>query len=277
MKIDLKNIKIDWKSVLPRAIVGVAVVALVAVMLSMASRTGELDAAETEQKTPISFTAQVGEKDVLEKVAENDTYTLYANLKDPTIKLVRKSDGAAVSSRPEGMEEMEDLKNAVRLSMGSMLNIRYADRDSNITEVNSATGSVARGNFAAKAIANGVRFDFHFANEGFLVPLEITLTDKGSGHPDALKLSIAHLVKRSAGNRITHQHRTGALAGSTHIIGDNSSVAVVVNLATLRKLTEISLHRRPGNSRGSLNFSCGRRATNVVEILINVVQNCRVV
>lgn len=179
MKIDLKNIKIDWKSVLPRAIVGVAVVALVAVMLSMASRTGELDAAQTEQKTPISFTAQVGEKDALEKVAENDAYTLYANLKDPTIKLVRKSDGAAVSSRPEGMDEMEDLKNAVRLSMGSMLNIRYADRDSNITEVNSATGSVARGNFAAKAIANGVRFDFHFANEGFLVPLEITLTEKG--------------------------------------------------------------------------------------------------
>lgn len=170
---------IPWKSVIPRLIVGVAVVALVAVMLSMASRTGDLDAAEKEQKTPISFTPQVGEKDALEKVAENDTYILYANLADPTIRLERKSDGAAVSSRPEGMEEMEDLKNAVRLSMSSMLNIRYADRDSNITEVNGATGSVTRGNFAAKTIADGVRFDFHFANEGFLVPLEVTLTEKG--------------------------------------------------------------------------------------------------
>lgn len=179
MKFRLKDLNINWKAVIPRAVVGVAVVALVAVMLSQASRTGELDAAETEQKTPISFTAQVGEKDALEKVAENDAYILYANLKDPTVKLVRKSDGAAVSSRPEGMEEMEDLKNAVRLSMGSMLNIRYAGRDSNITEVNGATGSVSRGNFAATTITDGVRFDFHFANEGFLVPLEITLTDSG--------------------------------------------------------------------------------------------------
>ena len=171
--------EIDWKSVLPRAIIGVVVVALVAVMLSMASRTGDLDAAQQEEKTPISFTAQVGENNALEKVAENDAYILYANLKDPTIRLERKSDGAVISSRPEGMEEMEDLKNAVRLSMGSMLNIRYADRDSNITEVNSATGSVSRGNFAAKTITDGVRFDFHFANEGFLVPLEITLTEQG--------------------------------------------------------------------------------------------------
>lgn len=171
--------EINWKSVIPRAIVGVAVVALVVAMLSMASRTGDLTAAEKEQKTPISFTPAVGETDALEKVAENDTYVLYANLADPTIRLERKSDGAAVSSRPEGMDEMEDLKNAVRLSMSSLLNIRYADRDSNITEVNGATGSVSRGNFAAKTIDGGVRFDFHFANEGFLVPLELTLTEQG--------------------------------------------------------------------------------------------------
>ncbi len=171
--------QINWKSVLPRAIAGVSVVALVAVMLSMASRTGDLQAAEQEQKTPISFTAQVGETDAMELVAQNDTYALYANLRDPAIRLVRKSDGAAVSSRPEGMDKMEELKNATRLSMSSMLNIRYADRDSNITEVNSATACVSRRSFAAKTITDGVRFDFHFANEGFLVPLELTLTEKG--------------------------------------------------------------------------------------------------
>jgi len=171
--------KLNWKSIIPRAIVGVAVVALAAVMLSMASRTGDLDAAQKEEKVPISFTAQVGETDALEKVAENDTYILYANLCDPTIRLERKSDGAYISSRPEGMEDMPDLKNAARLELSSMLNIRYADRDSNITEVNSAAGCVTRGNFAAKTITDGVRYDFHFANEGFLVPLELTLGDQG--------------------------------------------------------------------------------------------------
>ncbi|MBP3937065.1 MAG: hypothetical protein IK954_05725 [Clostridia bacterium] len=162
-----------------RVLSAVLIVGLVVALLLKASQTAELDVAQKEEKRPISFTANVGQTDELQLVSENDRYALYANLCDPTIRLVRKSDGAAVDSRPAGMEEMPDLKKAVQLTLSSLLNIRYADRDSNITEVNSMAGSVSRKNFAATTIAGGVRYDFYFANEGFLVPLELTLTEDG--------------------------------------------------------------------------------------------------
>ena len=177
---DLKHyLKQNAKTLILRVLSGALVVGLVVALILKASQTAELETAQTEVKRPISFTAQVGDTDELQVVAENDTYILYANLCDPTIRLERKSDGATVDSRPAGMEQLPDLKKAVQLTLSSLLNIRYADRDSNITEVNCMAGSVSRKNFAAKQITGGVRYDFYFANEGFLVPLELTLTDKG--------------------------------------------------------------------------------------------------
>ena len=171
--------KQKWLPWVLRAIGGIAVVALVAVMLINASGTSDMNAAQQVEKKPISFTQQIGPVDELQKVAENDSYILYANLNDPEVRLLRKSDGAVMGSRPVGMDDMADLKNKERLELSSMLNIRYADRDSNITEVLGSTGSVARKTYAAKEIDGGVRFDFYFENEGFLVPLEVTLTAKG--------------------------------------------------------------------------------------------------
>ena len=171
--------KHKWLPIALRACAGVAAVGLMAVMLMKASNTAELDSLQQEEKTPISFTQQVGAVDAPEKVAENEAYILYANLHDPAIRLERKADGAVMDSRAQGMEAFPDLKKAVQLELSSLLNIRYADRDSNITEVNCMAGSVNRKNFAAKTITDGVRFDFYFANEGFLVPLELTLTAQG--------------------------------------------------------------------------------------------------
>lgn len=170
--------KQKWLPWVLRGIGGIAVVALVAVLLINASGTSDMNAAQQVEKRPISFTQQIGPVDELQKVAENDSYILYANLCDPEIRLERKSDGAVMSSRPAGLDDM-DLKNKERLELTSMLNIRYADRDSNITEVNGTTGSVTRKNFAAKTISGGVRFEFYFETEGFFVPLEVTLTAHG--------------------------------------------------------------------------------------------------
>lgn len=171
--------KHKWLPIALRACAGVAVVGLMVAMLMKASNTAELDSVQQEEKTPISFTQQVGTVNELEKVAENDAYILYANLCDPAIRLERKADGAVMDSRPQNMEAFPDLKKAVQQELSSLLNIRYADRDSNITEVNCMAGSVNRKNFAAKTITDGVRFDFYFANEGFLVPLELTLSRQG--------------------------------------------------------------------------------------------------
>ncbi|MBQ6848998.1 MAG: hypothetical protein IJN76_02965 [Clostridia bacterium] len=160
-----------------RIVAGLAVVAIVAWFLSQASGTAELNA-RTDEKNPISFTPQAGTVNELQKVAENDTYILYANLCNPEIRLERKSDGAVMSSRPIGLDAMESIKNKERMELGSMLNFRYSDTSGTITTV-LGSESTSRKSFAAKTMANGVRFDFYFANHGFLLPLEITLTAKG--------------------------------------------------------------------------------------------------
>ena len=191
--------KLKWLPIALRIGAGLAAVALVAVMLSHASDTTDLDAVQKEEKTPISFTQQVGTVDKLQKMAENDTYVLYANLCDPEIRLERKADGAVVSSRPLGMDDMANLKNKERQELSSLLNFRYANRDSLNTLVYGSTGSVARKNFAAKTIENGVRFDFYFANEGFLIPLEVTLTPNGL---NAL-VPLADIQEASESNKLT--------------------------------------------------------------------------
>lgn len=191
--------KMKWLPIALRIGAGVAAVALVAVMLSHASDTADLSAAQKEEKTPISFTQQVGTVDELQKVAENDAYILYANLCDPEIRLERKSDGAVMGSRPLNLDDMTDIKNKERLELSSMLNFRYANRDSLNTLVYGSTGSVSRKNFAAKTIENGVRFDFYFAQEGFLIPLEITLTDKGM----SASVPLADIQEESSSNKLT--------------------------------------------------------------------------
>ena len=176
MKVKLNK---KWISLGLRIVVIAAVVALLAVLLSNASGTADLESMQTVEKTPISFTPQVGMTDELQKVAENDTYILYANLNDPEIRLERKSDGDVMGSRPIGLDDVEEIKQKEKLELSSMLNFRYASRDSLNTLVLGSTGSVSRKNFAAKTIPGGVRFDFYFQQEGFLIPLEITLGDKG--------------------------------------------------------------------------------------------------
>ena len=64
--------KHKWLPIALRACAGVAVVGLMVAMLMKASNTAELDSVQQEEKTPISFTQQVGTVNELEKVAEND-------------------------------------------------------------------------------------------------------------------------------------------------------------------------------------------------------------
>lgn len=188
--------KLKWLPIALRIVAGVAAVALVAVMLIQASKTDNANASQGVEKTEIVFQKQVGTVDELQKVAENDAYVLYANLRDPQIALERKADGATVYSRPQGMDEV---KKGEQLKLSSLLNIRFANRDSLNTLVYGSTGSVSRNNFAAKTITDGVRYDFYFANEGFLVPLEVTLEVSGL----VARVPLADIQEASSNNKLT--------------------------------------------------------------------------
>ena len=155
------------------------VVSTIIAFLLIFSSSSDLAYDDPEILTPIDFTPSVNlvDEDVL--VAENDGFALWANLATTKITLYQKENDTYFTSVPETLEEV-DIKNSAKFQLSSLMMFRYSDRDSNAyNSQNSFAGSVRKGDYRAQRIENGVRFDFYFDNEGFLIPLEITLTKTG--------------------------------------------------------------------------------------------------
>ena len=170
--------QIPWSTILNTA-VPVLVVSAVIALLIIFSGNSDISYADPEVITPIDFTPSVNlaDEDVL--VAENDGFALWANLATTKITLYQKDKDTYFTSVPETLEEV-DIKNSAKFQLSSLLAFRYSDRDSNaFNSQNSFAGSVRKGNYRAQQIEDGVRFDFYFENEGFLIPLEIKLTQTG--------------------------------------------------------------------------------------------------
>lgn len=170
--------QIPWSTIFTTAIPLLVVCTLIA-LLFVISGDSEVAAADPEIITPIEFTpsTNLADEDIL--VAENDKFALWANLSTTKITLYQKDNDTYFTSIPETLEE-EDIKNSAKFQLSSLLTFRYSDRDSNAyNSQNCFAGSVRKGNYRAQTIENGVRFDFYFENEGFLIPLEITLTQTG--------------------------------------------------------------------------------------------------
>ena len=170
--------QIPWSTILTTAIPLLIVSTLIALLI-MISSDSDIANSDPQIITPIDFTPSIhlADEDVL--VAENDNFALWANLATTKITLYQKDKDAYFTSLPETLEEA-DIKNNARFQLSSLLTFRYSDRDSNAyNSQNSYAGSVRKGDYRAQQIENGVRFDFFFDNEGFLIPLEITLTQTG--------------------------------------------------------------------------------------------------
>lgn len=154
----------------------VLIVALLATIWFYASKTTAVPEETVENNlvfTPVEGTP--GQQ----VVAENARFQLRADLKSHWIGLTDKKTGAHYTSEPEGMEAAEGMKNMAKMNLSSLMQIQYADRDSNISTQNSKAGSVNKHTASAEKIKNGVRFTYHFEQEQFVVPLEVVLTEKG--------------------------------------------------------------------------------------------------
>ena len=170
--------QIPWSTILSTAI-PILVVSALLVLLVIVSSGSDITNSDPQIITPIDFTPSrnLADEDVL--VAENEAFALWANLATTKITLYQKDSDTYFTSSPETLEEV-DIKNSAKYQLSSLLSFRYSDRDSNAyNSQNSFAGSVRKGDYRAQQIENGVRFDFYFDNEGFLIPLEITLTDNG--------------------------------------------------------------------------------------------------
>lgn len=68
--------------------------------------------------------------------------------------------------------------------MESLLQIEYADKIGNISSVNGKTASVNKDGLSCRKTTGGAVLTFSFPKEGFVIPLEFTLTE------DALDVAI---------------------------------------------------------------------------------------
>jgi len=189
--------KISIKTMFSAALSLVVVAGILS--LFVAVNGSEMEPPTTEVITPIDVVIDNSALDQWQMVKENEGYTLYANLKKAAIRLENKTDGSVWNSSPDGYDSNVDIKGASKVSLGSLLNFTYADRDSNTTSQNSIAGCVNDGNLNARLIEKGVRFDFYFEKEGFLIPLELTLTAQGL----RASVPIADIQEQSSAMKLT--------------------------------------------------------------------------
>lgn len=170
--------KISWKHLFSLSVSLLCSIGIIALLFAISQGSGK-EQATGEIITPITIDLKNDNPDELQKVAEKGDYVLYANLSKAVIRLANTKTGDIWDSAPAGIDNNKTIKGAAKFAVSSLLSIRYANRDANVTTQNCIIGSVNKKSFNAKKIENGVRFDFYFKNEGFLVPLELTLSESG--------------------------------------------------------------------------------------------------
>jgi len=116
-------------------------------------------------------------------VAENSRFVLAVDTAEGTVRLEDKS-GTAWTSVPDGHREDPLAQGSTKLAMESLLQIEYADKIGNISSVNGKTASVNKDGLSCRKTTGGAVLTFSFPKEGFVIPLEFTLTE------DALDVAI---------------------------------------------------------------------------------------
>lgn len=167
-----------WKSIFRIGLPVALVMGIIAILI-LASQNAELSLPEKKPITPIELNVDPDLKDAMQKMAENSDFILYANMKKAIISLEEKRSGAVWYSMPEALVTQEKIQGSSNMLLSSLIGIRYANRDNNATLQNAMAGSVNKNTMNARRIQNGVRFDFYFSGEGFLIPVTITLTENG--------------------------------------------------------------------------------------------------
>ena len=147
--------------------------------LFLASGSAELEQMQQVEETPIIFTPSSDLEDAFVKVAENESYQLSANPAKGWISLTEKESGNTWYSLPEELMQEERIAGSQNIQLASLAVIRFANRDDNTTLQDSMTQCINKGNFAVQMTDNGIRFDLYFESAGFLIPVEISLTDRG--------------------------------------------------------------------------------------------------
>ncbi len=164
------------KRKLPWVRMTLAVVLVVAIVLMViAAGRGSEEFVEQEP----DFTAGLVETEGFEVVAENSRYQLQTNSATAEIAVVCKQTGAVWYSNPQDRDADEISNGKYKNQLNCQLLIQYANNEKSIQSTNNYVGSVKKGDYSSEKIAGGIRYEFYFATEGFVIPVEYVLGDDG--------------------------------------------------------------------------------------------------
>lgn len=164
------------KKKLPWFRMALAAVLVVAVVLTvMAAGRGSEEFVEKEPE----LTAGLVETEGFETVAENSRYQLQTNSATAEIAVVCKQTGAVWYSNPPDREADEISNGKYKNQMNCQLLIQYANNEKSIQSTNNFVASVKKGDYASEKIEGGIRYEFYFSTEGFVIPVEYVLGEDG--------------------------------------------------------------------------------------------------
>lgn len=163
--------KIPWgRCVLAAAL---AAVLLIAVL----GGQGETDTEDTVKAPEVSY--QRLQTQGFTAVAENDAYALLTKSDTAEIAVQCKNSGSIWYSNPQDREQDTVSNGRYRNLLNCQLTIQYANKDKSIQDTNNYVASVKKETYSCKTIDNGIRYEFHFSTEGFIIPVEYVLSEDG--------------------------------------------------------------------------------------------------
>lgn len=152
-------------------------VVLVAAIVSVVVMAGRGTEEFVEQEPDL--TAGLVETEGFEVVAENNRYQLQTNSTTAEIAVVCKDTGSVWYSNPQDREADGISNGKYKNQLNCQLLIQYANKDKSIQSTNNYVASVKKGDYSSEKIADGIRYEFYFSAEGFVIPVEYVLNDDG--------------------------------------------------------------------------------------------------
>ena len=113
----------------------------------------------------------------MEEMAENTSFALYVHKSTGRFAVKDKSNGSIWYSNPPASQQDERAKNRIKQEMASQIFIRYAEGD-NSTPVSSVSATENK-NLKITSCQDGFIASYLFEEEGFTIPLQVTITQEG--------------------------------------------------------------------------------------------------
>ncbi len=148
-------------------------------LLSVFSVANAAEGDTADTSAPPTAGEPVPVADGFQEMASNDNFVLYFDSQNCYVAVQDKRTNAMWYSNP--LIEDDPLASGIaNTNLKSQLGITYTNRNkTQISEMNSYAGSVAKETFSSQKITDGVRVDFNFSQLGITIPVTYVLEEDG--------------------------------------------------------------------------------------------------